>query len=92
MVDQRIAALASLGEKLTQVAPAGKKIFSGVPAFLEGLKVAHANGHSPAAIAKMVKADLKGAGLPTLTGDDVADLLGIAKQAKPRGKTAADPA
>ena len=86
MVDQKVEALASIGAKIAQVAPAGKGIFRAVPQFVDGLKAAHANGHSPAAIAKMVKADLKAAGLPALTGDDVAELLGIEKQAKPRGK------
>ena len=86
MVDQRIAALAGIGAKLQQVAPAGKAIFRAVPEFVDGLRTAHAAGHSPAAIAKLVKVDLKNAGLPALTGDDVAELLGIEKQAKPRGK------
>ena len=91
MVDQKLVSLANIGTKLAQVAPAGKAIFRASPEFVEGLRTAHAAGHSPAAIAKLVKVDLKAAGLPALTGDDVADLLGIEKHPpKPRATKAGE--
>ena len=47
MTDQKVSSLKTIGERLQQIAPAGKAIFSASPVFLEGLKAAHAGGHSP---------------------------------------------